>query len=101
MNILETTENMLLDRKEIYAEVENTKTPNFDEVKDMISKKLNTTKDNIVVKEVLGSFGKRSFKVTAFIYDTKEALEKSEGKIEKPAEQAPAPEAPAQPVPAA
>ena len=56
MNVLETTENMMLNRKEIYAELETAKTPSFDEVKELISKKLNASKDTIVVKEILGSF---------------------------------------------
>lgn len=95
MNILETTENKLLDRKEIFAEIESVKTPSFNEVKDLVSAKLKADKENIAVKEILGSFGRRTFKITVFVYDTKEAFEKTEGKKEKSAEAKPAEAAPA------
>jgi ribosomal protein S24E len=83
MQILETFDNFLLKRKEISAEIESVKNPSFQEIKDKLSQKMNADIESIVIKEILGSFGKRNFKVKAFVYDSKEAFDKLESKKQK------------------
>lgn len=94
--IKETKENFLLGRKEVLFEMTSEKNPTFEEAKGEIAKELKVDKDLVVIRKIQGNFGKDSFSVEASIYDSKENLEKVEGKKEekkeevKPAEEVPA-----------
>ena len=101
VNVISSTENKLLDRKEIEAEVSfDGATPKRDELKAAVCQKIALNPDVTVLRKVENSFGTKSVRVTAYSYSTKEALvatepdyiQKREGMIKK--EEAPAPEAP-------
>ena len=101
MEILQDKDNFLFNRKEIKLIVEAEKSPSFEEASEVVSKEFKAEKDNILVKEVRGKFGRNTFLISAFVYKTKEDKEKFEPKKEekKPAEgeAAPAPTEPEKP----
>jgi len=93
MKIIEKKENPLLSRTEILAEISFEKaTPPDEEVKKQIASQLKVDEALVVVKNIYTEFGSPNAKVTAFIYDSKKALEKTEPKpkekkeAKKPAE---------------
>mgnify|MGYP001583543943 CR=1 FL=1 len=70
MKITSKSHNKMLKRHEIDAVVNSHKNPGFESVKNDIANDLNVNSDMIVVKEVMGSFGKHEFKIKAFIYES-------------------------------
>jgi len=87
-SLLEKKENPLFNRKEIKAEVEAEITPSLINVKKLISEKLSTSPENIKIKNILGKFGSKTFRITANIYDSKKDKdnvepEKAGEKVEK------------------
>lgn len=99
MKIIEDKNNELLNRKEIKIIVEAGKNPSMQEAVKIIADHFKTKDENIVVKGIKGKFGRNTFLISSFIYDTKEAKEKIERKTkgkkkkegkkeEKPAEKA-------------
>lgn len=83
MNILEEKKNNLLNRKEIKIIVEAGKNPSFAEAEELIAKEFKAVKENIAVKAIKGKFGRNTFLINAFIYDSIQAKEKLEKKREK------------------
>jgi small subunit ribosomal protein S24e len=74
-----TTENKLLDRKEIEATVQFTgATPPRKEIKSTICGKVGVNPDFVVLRSVESSFGLRRLKVFAHAYASPEALRKNE-----------------------
>lgn len=95
--IIEEKENFLFNRKEIKLVVEAEKNPNYEEALGIISDKFKADKENIVIKQVKGKFGRDTFLISAFAYKTKEDKEKFERKKkEKTETSAPSQEQPAQ-----
>jgi ribosomal protein S24E len=80
MNIIQDKDNFLFNRKEIRIIVEAEKSPSFEQASDIVSKEFKVEKDNIVIKEVRGKFGRNTFLISGFIYKTKEDKEKFEPK---------------------
>lgn len=78
MKIIHQKENILLNRKEIYAGMESEITPRKLDVEKLISEKLEVPGENIEVKKISGKFGSKIFDVIAFIYDSKELKEQIE-----------------------
>lgn len=75
VNLLSTTENKLLERKEIDAEVSfEGATPKRAELKAAICQKVGANPDFVVIRKVRSAFGTRSVKVTAYAYSAKEKL---------------------------
>ena len=94
MEIVEDKENFLFNRKEVKIIVQAEKNPSYEEASDMISKQFKSEKDNVVIREVKGKFGRNTFLISASVYKTKQDKErfepkKEEKKEEKPAEQKP------------
>lgn len=92
MNIKTDVKNELLKRQELVLEVEDKKNPGFDEVRKQIAEKMGKPEENIDVKKVEGSFGKKIFRIEAYVYESKEDLEgmkklemtkKQRGEVEK------------------
>jgi ribosomal protein S24E len=79
LTIKQETESPLLSRKEIKAEVIFEKaTPSNDEVAKDIASKTKSSPELIVVKHIYTKFGETKADVEAYIYQSKEALEKIE-----------------------
>ena len=96
MNIVEDKDNFLFNRKEVKVIVEAEKNPSYEEASSIVSEQFKSEKDNVLIKEVKGKFGRNTFLISAFIYKTKEDKEKFEPKKkEKKAESAEAAPAPA------
>ena len=77
MNITKETENKLLKRKEISFIIESEKNPNFSEMKKKISEKFSKPEESIDVYGINGKFGRKTFLVKAYVYDSQEAFEKA------------------------
>jgi len=82
-NILEKKENPLFNRKEIIANVEAEITPSRKKIKELISKKLSISSENIKIKNILGKFGSKIFIINANIYDSEKDKDNVEPKSKK------------------
>ncbi len=81
VNVLATTENKLLDRKEIDAEISfEGATPKRAEIKQAMGGKIGANPELMVLREVSSTFGRSSVKVLAHLYPTKEQLMNTEPK---------------------
>ncbi len=82
MKILQDKDNFLTNRKEVKVIVEAEKNPSYEDAEKVISKQFNV-KENIVVKKVKGKFGRKTFLISAFIYNSNEDKERFEPKDKK------------------
>ncbi len=80
MNIIEDNKNSLLKRREIKVVVEHKGNPGFGNALKMVSEQFKAQEENIVVNNVKGKFGRDTFLIGAFIYDSKEDKDKIEPK---------------------
>lgn len=72
-------EKSVLPRKEISAVVEFEKiTPARKNIKKELAKQIKGKEDLLIIKKVYGEYGERKAKITAYLYDTNEALESIE-----------------------
>ena len=83
MEIIKDIRNDLLKRHEVSLSLEAEKNPNFDEMKKQVAEKFKKSGENIDVYNIKGSFGSSEFKIDAYIYDSKEDLEKARPKKKK------------------
>ncbi len=83
MEILKDFKNDLLKRQEVSLNLEAEQNPNFDDMKKQIAEQFKKSEDVIDVYNIKGSFGSNEFEIDAYIYDSKEDLEKSKRKKEK------------------
>ncbi|MFH0738074.1 MAG: hypothetical protein V1827_05325 [Candidatus Micrarchaeota archaeon] len=75
VQLIASTENKLLERKEIDAEVSfDAATPKRAELKAAVCHKVGANPDMAVLRKVSPSFGRKTVKVLAHAYNTKEAL---------------------------
>lgn len=75
VNIISTTENKLLDRKEIAAEVGFIgATPKRAELKSAICEKIGANPELVVLRKVESAFGRRAVRVVAHSYSAKGPL---------------------------
>jgi len=86
--------NPLLLREEVEFVINSPTTPSKNEAKDAISSKLNKSPEVIVIKKIHQKFGTEDTEVYAYVYNSKESLEKIEPKPKVKKENAA--EAPAQ-----
>ncbi|MFH1785951.1 MAG: hypothetical protein ABH842_05980 [Candidatus Micrarchaeota archaeon] len=93
VNIVSNTDNKLLDRKEVKAEISFTgSTPNRTQLKEAVGQKIGANPELIALRQVTSNFGRHSVKVTAYAYSSKESLmgvepvhiKVREGLIQKP-----------------
>jgi ribosomal protein S24E len=75
--------NDMFRRQEVSFVLEAEKNPNFDECRKLISEKFSKPEENIDVYGVRGSFGSKSFVIKAYVYDSKEDLQKAVQKTGK------------------
>ena len=78
--ILKDLRNNVLKRREMEILLVNRGNPGFIITKDLISHRLKVSRENIVMNHINGEFGRNEFVIDAFIYDSKEDLERIEGK---------------------
>lgn len=76
MIITKNVRNELFKRQELNIEFQKDKNPTFEETKKYLSDELSKPEENINVFCIKGSFGKKTFLVSADIYDSKEGYEK-------------------------
>tara|TARA_Y100000310_G_C20701497_1_gene830404 strand:- start:2792 stop:3166 length:375 start_codon:yes stop_codon:yes gene_type:complete len=86
--------NELLKRREVKIIVEAESNPGFDKAGDIISGELKSEKDTVVVRGVKSKFGRNTFLIDAFVYDSKEDKEKIEPKVEAKKAEGESPAAP-------
>ena len=97
MDIIKKVDSKLLGRVEIYGKMGHAEkaTPSTREVKDMVCKKESCKPELVVVKGIKGHYGGGSSDIIAYVYKSKEDLEKLEGKPkEEPKKEEPKQEAP-------
>ncbi|MBU3940788.1 MAG: hypothetical protein KKH88_02610 [Nanoarchaeota archaeon] len=80
MKILNETYSKLLHQKVIKAEVAHygKSTPTKENIKKELAKTANAKEELIMIKQIKTDFGSGSSIVTAYVYDSKEDLKKSE-----------------------
>jgi ribosomal protein S24E len=78
MEVIKDFRNELLKRKEVKMVVQNSGNPGFGDAKKVIAKKFKVVEENIAMKNVKGKFGRDTFLLDAFVYDTKEDLDRVE-----------------------
>ncbi len=75
VNLISTTENKMLERKEIRAEVSfDGATPKRAQLKEAVSHKVGANPELVVLRRVVSSFGRKVVKVLAHSYSKKETL---------------------------
>ena len=76
IKIIERKENPILDREEIIAVAHAPKTPSKEQVKHALVSELKASEENVVLKNVLTSFGVNEVKIFAYLYKNKETMQK-------------------------
>ena len=84
LKITQEKQNSLFNRKEIEAEFESAATPSKADILKSLADQTKASEDTIIIKNILGGFGSQTFKITAMVYNSKEDLEKCEGKVKEP-----------------
>jgi len=75
VNVISTTDNKLLDRKEVVAEVSfDAATPKRTQLKEAVGHKIGANPDLMVLRKVVSSFGSHKVTVTVHTYPSKEIL---------------------------
>ncbi len=72
--------NVLMNRKEFKLLVEAEVTPSKQEVTRLIASETKKSEDLVVVKKIKSKFGRKTFLIIAFVYDSKEEMDKIEKK---------------------
>lgn len=72
IEILEQKNNPVMRREEIKILVFGEKTPSFSEASKLLSEKFKKPEENIDIKKIKGKFGRKSFLISAFLYDNPE-----------------------------
>ncbi|MFA5259501.1 MAG: hypothetical protein WC402_05500 [Candidatus Pacearchaeota archaeon] len=75
--------NDMFKRDEVSLVLEAEKNPSFNECRKLISEKFSKPEENLDVYGVKGSFGSKSFVIKAYVYDSKEDLQKAVQKTGK------------------
>jgi len=70
MSIIKDLKNDLLKRREVKLVVEAEANPGYGKALELVAEKFNANKDNIVVKELKSKFGRHTFLIDAFIYNS-------------------------------
>jgi len=78
--IIQEKQNPLLKRKEIRMIIESEKNPSMQEASKILSEKFKALEENIAVNLIKGKFGRKTFLVSANIYETKKDKEYIEPK---------------------
>ena len=94
IEIISRKHNQLLSRTEVQVNLPYpAATPSMPDVKKTVAHLTKSAEDVIIVKKIANRYGEKSALVTAYVYDSKEAMDKIEPKpkVKKAAAPAPAP----------
>ncbi len=80
MNTILDNKNNLLKRREVKLVIESDSNPGYENSKKLIAKQFKTEEENIAVKNVKSKFGRKTFLIDAFIYDSAKDKESMEPK---------------------
>lgn len=81
MEILHKFHNALLSRTELQLDLlYQSATPSTSDVKKAVADKLKASEELVIIKKIANIFGKRKASVTAYVYDSKDALDRFEPK---------------------
>jgi ribosomal protein S24E len=83
IRIIKELENNIFKRKELFFEMSFPKAPSKEEILDLISEKLSSSKEAIVIDSIKGKFGTFLFTVSAKVYASEQDKEKTEPKSKK------------------
>ena len=83
MQLQKESKNELFKRQEISFILESDKNPSFPEIRKMLSEKFSKPEDSIDVYNIKGKFGRKTFLIKAYLYDSKHDLEKAIQKTKK------------------
>jgi ribosomal protein S24E len=86
METIKDFRNDLLKRREVQIIIEAVGNPGIAEGRKQILEKFKSDEDKVVVRNVKGKFGRATFMIDAFIYDSKEDKAKVELKTTKKGE---------------
>lgn len=96
MKIISKEKSKLLPRIDVEAMINHfdKKTPSVNEVKEELSKNLKVDKDLILVEHIYSNFGIGSSKIIAYVYESKEDIDKitKKGKKQKESDKKEVPE---------
>ena len=81
MKIMKDLQNKLLNRREVQVVMESSSNPGFEGAKKIIGDNFKAKEEMIAVKKVKGKFGRDTFLVDAFIYDSVRDKERIEPKV--------------------
>jgi len=76
MEIKSNKRNETFRRQELVVETESEKNPGYAEVKKLIAKEIKKPEENVDILNVNGKFGRNVFVTRAYVYDSKDDLEK-------------------------
>lgn len=80
MKTVKDFRNPLLKRRELKLLIESGKNPGFQESLKQVAKQFKSNEENIVIRELKSKFGRNTFLVDAFIYDSVQDKERIEPK---------------------
>ena len=83
MNLLKDNRNELLNRREIKTILEFKKNPGYEQAKKVLAEQLNVDENLIAIRELKSKFGRNTFLIDSFIYDSLEHKERFEPKKKK------------------
>jgi len=80
--IIEKKQNPFFAREEIKLVATFAKNPSFDEAAGLVASETKSNKENILVREIKGKFGRNTFLVKSEVYKKKEDRDKESAKLE-------------------
>ena len=81
--IIEKKQNPFFMREEVKLIGEFSKNPSFEESTELVAKEMKAEKENILVREIKGKFGRNTFLIKAEAYKNKEDRDKQAAKLVK------------------
>ncbi|MDP2938730.1 MAG: hypothetical protein Q8O13_01415 [Candidatus Omnitrophota bacterium] len=83
MKITKETRNELFSRKEVNFIIESEKNPSFSDTRKIVAEHFKKPEENIEVYSIYGKFGRKTFLVKSYIYDSKKDLDNAVQKTQK------------------
>lgn len=83
MEILSQLRNEIFKRNHVKLLVDAGKNPTLNEASEIVAKEFNAGKEKISIQNVKGKFGRDTFLISAFIYDSEEEKNSIEPKSKK------------------
>lgn len=70
MKIIYESANKLLRRRELITQINETSSPTFSQTKTMLAVNLKVPEEQVVIKSIRSKFGRHTFEVDAFVYES-------------------------------